>query len=229
MKKDPNPQNAISRREILKRGTVASLGVALTALPSQETAQAATTLKGLAAAYDQYDALGLAELIAKKQITPLELLHAVRERAAAINPKINAICYEFFDKAEAYIQQGLPQGIFRGGDRHATGAFVCAGDASLSDACSCPDPLVGRIDQRFQFVVGHDPWREILPPSGNLHIRIVSQAQASGARAKRGCRATRLLITISGKDQAIVMAAEAKRIGQRVGQFRFPRRIRHVV
>jgi amidase/6-aminohexanoate-cyclic-dimer hydrolase len=79
-----------------------------------ETANAGISLKGLAAEYDQYDALGLAELIAKKQITPLELLNAVRERAAAINPKINAICHEFFDKAEAQMKQGLPPGIFRG-------------------------------------------------------------------------------------------------------------------
>ena len=103
MKKESNEKNAISRREVLKRGTVASLGVVLTSMHPPETANAATSLKGLAAEYDQYDALGLAELIAKKQITPLELLNAVRERAAAINPKINAICHVFFDKAEAQI------------------------------------------------------------------------------------------------------------------------------
>src|SRR5215475_13440480 len=51
--------------------------------------------------YDSYDALGLADLIAQKQITPLELLDAVRQRVAAINPKINAFSQIFFDKAEA--------------------------------------------------------------------------------------------------------------------------------
>jgi hypothetical protein len=38
------------------------------------------TLTGLPSEYDKYDALGLAELIAKKQISPAELLKAVRQR-----------------------------------------------------------------------------------------------------------------------------------------------------
>ncbi len=45
------------------------------------------TLTGLPSEYDKYDALGLAELIAKKQIAPAELLDAVRQRVEAINPK----------------------------------------------------------------------------------------------------------------------------------------------
>jgi amidase/6-aminohexanoate-cyclic-dimer hydrolase len=64
--------------------------------------------------YDSYDALGLAELIAQKQVTPLELLDAVRQRVAAINPKINAFSQIFFDKAEASIEEGLPNGPFSG-------------------------------------------------------------------------------------------------------------------
>ena len=58
------------------------------------------TLTGLPSEYDKYDALGLAELISKKQITPAELLDAVRQRVEAINPKINAMNYLFFDNAE---------------------------------------------------------------------------------------------------------------------------------
>jgi amidase len=69
---------------------------------------------GLAADYTNYDALGLAELIARKQITALELLHAVRSRVEALNPKINAFCHLFFDRAEAQIREGLPGGPFRG-------------------------------------------------------------------------------------------------------------------
>jgi len=69
---------------------------------------------GLAAEYDKYDALGLAELIARKQITPLELLGAVRQRVESLNPKLNAFCHLFFDKAEAQIEQGLTAGPFHG-------------------------------------------------------------------------------------------------------------------
>ena len=69
---------------------------------------------GLAAEYDRHDGLGLAELIAKKQISPLELLQAVRARVERLNPKVNAFCQLFFEKAELQIKQGLPPGPFRG-------------------------------------------------------------------------------------------------------------------
>ncbi|HEU0172714.1 MAG TPA: amidase [Blastocatellia bacterium] len=72
------------------------------------------TLTGLPSEYDKYDALGLAELIAKKEITPAELLDAVRQRVEAINPKINAFSHFFFDKAEEQIKSGLGKGPFQG-------------------------------------------------------------------------------------------------------------------
>jgi Asp-tRNA(Asn)/Glu-tRNA(Gln) amidotransferase A subunit family amidase len=71
-------------------------------------------LSGLAREYDQYDGLGLAELIAKKQITPMELLNAVRERVEVVNPKLNPLCHIFFEKAEAQIHENLGTGPFRG-------------------------------------------------------------------------------------------------------------------
>ncbi len=102
----------INRREMLKRGAAASLIAAATPVftPYGEI----MTFTDLASEYDKHDALGLAELIAKKQIAPSELLNAVRERVEAINPKINAFSHLFFDKAEQQIKQGLPAGPFRG-------------------------------------------------------------------------------------------------------------------
>lgn len=41
--------------------------------------------------YEKYDAVGLAELVRKGEVTPAELLEAARARAAEVNPKINAI------------------------------------------------------------------------------------------------------------------------------------------
>ena len=55
-------------------------------------------LSGLAREYDQYDGLGLAELIAKKQITPMELLNVVRGRVEVVNPKLNPLCHIFSRK-----------------------------------------------------------------------------------------------------------------------------------
>ena len=82
--------------------------IRVTLRPSQ------SPLSGLAAEYDQYDGLGLAALIAKRQVTPLELLNAVKQRLEAVNPKLNATAQVFFDKAEAQIKQGLPAGPFKG-------------------------------------------------------------------------------------------------------------------
>jgi amidase/6-aminohexanoate-cyclic-dimer hydrolase len=73
-----------------------------------------TVVNGLAADYTQYDGLGLAELISTKQISPLELLQAVRQRVDALNPKLNAFCQLFYEKAEAQINAGLTAAPFHG-------------------------------------------------------------------------------------------------------------------
>lgn len=95
---------AVTRREMMQRALAASVGFGLATVASS----------GLPAEYSGYDAIGLAELVAKKQITPLELLQAVRARAESLNPKLNAICRFFFDKAEVQIKEGLGNGPFRG-------------------------------------------------------------------------------------------------------------------
>src|SRR5580698_10397345 len=41
--------------------------------------------------YRSYDATGLAELVANKDVSAAELLAVARERAAAVNPTLNAI------------------------------------------------------------------------------------------------------------------------------------------
>jgi amidase/6-aminohexanoate-cyclic-dimer hydrolase len=85
----------MNRREMIRSAVAAGAGLAV------------GNLTGLAAEYDRYDAVGLARLIAGKQITPMELLAAVRQKVEALNPKLNAFCHLFFDKAEAQIKAGL--------------------------------------------------------------------------------------------------------------------------
>lgn len=110
----------ISRRELLELGAAATVGAIVNTIDQASTHAAdnvrdeSASLSGLASEYDQQDGLGLAALVAKHQVTPLELLNAVRQRLDAINPKINAVAHAFFDKAEAQIKEGLPAGPFRG-------------------------------------------------------------------------------------------------------------------
>lgn len=64
--------------------------------------------------YETYDALGLADLVAKGEVTPTELLEAAIERLEAANPRINAIAHRAFDAAIATIDRGVPAGPFSG-------------------------------------------------------------------------------------------------------------------
>lgn len=63
--------------------------------------------------YLQYDGLGLAELVAKKQVQPAELLKIALERSQQVNPELNAITIAMHDYAEQRSQQKL-EGPFAG-------------------------------------------------------------------------------------------------------------------
>lgn len=66
------------------------------------------------AQYEDYDALGLAGLVASRQVSPEELLEAAIERVEARNPKVNAVTMKLYDHARRQIADGLPAGPFRG-------------------------------------------------------------------------------------------------------------------
>jgi amidase len=64
--------------------------------------------------YSSHDGLGLAELVAKKEIAPKELLDAALQAIAKVNPKLNAILQTLPEMAAAEIRDGLGQGPFAG-------------------------------------------------------------------------------------------------------------------
>ena len=64
--------------------------------------------------YEDYDAIGLGELIARSEISPAELLKAAIERVEHLNPAINAVCHTWYDEARGVIEAGLPAGPFSG-------------------------------------------------------------------------------------------------------------------
>ena len=66
------------------------------------------------AEYEQYDALGLAELVHRNEVTPGELLDAAIERVEARNPAVNAVTMKLYDYGRKAIADGLPDGPFRG-------------------------------------------------------------------------------------------------------------------
>ena len=64
--------------------------------------------------YADFDALGLGELVAKKEVTPQEVLEAAIERIEAVNPKINAVVQKTYDEARAALRTNLPPGPLAG-------------------------------------------------------------------------------------------------------------------
>lgn len=64
--------------------------------------------------YADYDATGLAELVAQKDVSPKELLDAAVTRAAAAQKELNCFSAMFDDAAQVQIDDGLPDGPFKG-------------------------------------------------------------------------------------------------------------------
>ena len=64
--------------------------------------------------YEHYDGLGLADLVRRRLVTPIELLEAAIERVEARNRAVNAVVLPLYDYARKAIADGLPDGPFRG-------------------------------------------------------------------------------------------------------------------
>jgi amidase len=64
--------------------------------------------------YANYDATGLAELVANRDVTPLELLETAIEAVSSVNGKLNAVVATFPDEAARHIRDELGEGPFKG-------------------------------------------------------------------------------------------------------------------
>jgi len=64
--------------------------------------------------YDDFDAVGLAELVRSGEVNPAELLDEALNRTARIDPQINAVVVRHEDYARNQIARGLPDGPFTG-------------------------------------------------------------------------------------------------------------------
>ena len=69
---------------------------------------------GIEALLSSRDALGLAELVRKRQVSPSELLDAAIARTEEVNPRFNFIAQRHYDYARKAIAAGLPKGPFTG-------------------------------------------------------------------------------------------------------------------
>jgi amidase len=64
--------------------------------------------------YDQYDGLGLAELVRNKDIAAAELVEEAIARIEAVNPKLNAVICKLYDQARRQVAAMTGEEIFAG-------------------------------------------------------------------------------------------------------------------
>src|SRR5258705_9720252 len=64
--------------------------------------------------YRKHDAVSLAGLVAKRQVSAEEVLEAAIERAEQVNPAVNAIVHKQYEQARKAVAAGLPEGPLKG-------------------------------------------------------------------------------------------------------------------
>src|SRR5271168_2669009 len=64
--------------------------------------------------YRKHDAISLARLIAKRQVSAEEVLETAIARAEQVNPGINAIVHKQYERARKAVAAGLPEGPLKG-------------------------------------------------------------------------------------------------------------------
>ncbi len=69
---------------------------------------------GLAQLLEEKDALGLAELVARREVSPAELLEAAIDQVETLNPHYNFLAREHYALGRQAIADGLPEGPFTG-------------------------------------------------------------------------------------------------------------------
>lgn len=92
------------------------------------------------AEYAAFDALGLADLVARKQVTPKELAKTAAQAIEKANPTIRAVVETYADRIDGLDESSLGTGPFRGvpllikdvfgheqGRRIEFGSRLCAG------------------------------------------------------------------------------------------------------
>ncbi len=112
--------------------------------------------------YDQYDGLGLAELIRTRQVSAAEVCEAAVARIERFNPKLNAVVTPLFELARRTIAQGPPAGAFQGVPFLLKDLLAALAGAPLSFGCRAlrdfvPDhdsELVRRFKQTGLVILG---------------------------------------------------------------------------
>ena len=104
--------------------------------------------------YTDYDGIGLAQLVADKEVKPSELVEEAIRRADAINSKLNAVVFADYEHARETALGPLPHGPFTGVPFFLKDIFGFAKGMPTRQACHFVPPLPSDHDslltQRFR-------------------------------------------------------------------------------
>ncbi len=96
--------------------------------------------------YSSYDGLGLASLVARKEVTAKELLDAAIAAVAKVNPKINAVLQTLPEMAAAEIAAQAPSGPFAGVPFVIKELVLHAKNVRLDSGCRLAQGIVPAAD-----------------------------------------------------------------------------------
>src|SRR6266536_335119 len=102
--------------------------------------------------YGNYDAVGLAELVRKKEVSAHELLDEAISRTAKVDPQINAVVVKHYDDAKNQSDMGLPDGPVTGVPFLLKDLELLQGTETTSGASVFRDNVAdhtGTLAQRF--------------------------------------------------------------------------------
>ena len=185
----------VNRRDVLRMSSsslaLMGFGEVLLSLAGATGAATAAPISD----FSPYDAMGLAELIRTKQITPRELIEDTIRKIEAVNPTLNAVIYKTYDRARQRASEPLGDGPFAGvpflvkdnatianvqltrGSRALRGNlpdktapfFAAAESAGLILLGVTNMPEMGLIDGTENVLYGptHNPWNLDYSPGGS--------------------------------------------------------------
>ena len=118
--------------------------------------------------FERYDALGLADLVRRREVKPIELVETVIDRIERVNPALNCVNIKTYDLARSLAQGPLPDGPFKGLPWLLKdvaifygGILMTAGCRFLKDFVAPGDSeVVARIKKAGMILVGKTPTPE---------------------------------------------------------------------
>ena len=85
--------------------------------------------------YSQYDGLGLADLVRKGEVTPLDLVEEAITRIEKLNPQLNAVVHKLYDIGREAASGDPPDGPFKGVPFLLKNLLTTYAGAPLSNGC----------------------------------------------------------------------------------------------